>query len=87
MSVTLQKLNQTRKKVKEREGILQNGNYYDLEDAEMSSLHSVTGLILEWTSADNEVRVPLSVFRSKPQRTQKYFPNWAGRMAFKTVTV
>lgn len=52
----LQKLNQIRKKVKEREGILQNGNYYDLEDAEMSSFHSVTGLLLEWTSTDNEVR-------------------------------
>lgn len=62
MSVMLQKLNQIRKKVKEREGILQNGNYYDLEDAEMSSFHSVTGLLLEWTSADNEVReCPLSV--------------------------
>lgn len=56
MSVMLQKLNQIRKKVKEREGILQNGNYYDLEDAEISSFHSVTGLLLEWTSADNEVR-------------------------------
>lgn len=52
----LQKLNQIRKKVKEREGILQNGNYYDLEDAEMSSFRSVTGLLLEWTSADDEVR-------------------------------
>lgn len=39
MSLTLQKLNQIRKKVKERE-VLQSGNYYDLKDAEMSSLHS-----------------------------------------------
>lgn len=47
MSLTLQKLNQIRKKVKEREEVLQSGNYYDLQDAEMSSLQSVSVLLLE----------------------------------------
>lgn len=40
MSLTLQKLSQIRKKVKEKEESLQTGNYYDPEDAETSPLYS-----------------------------------------------
>lgn len=47
MSLTLQKLNQIRKKVKERKEVLQSGNYYDLKDAETSPLHSVGVLLME----------------------------------------
>lgn len=40
MSLTLQKLSQIRKKMKEKEESLQTGNYYDPEDAETSPLYS-----------------------------------------------
>lgn len=36
MSLTLQKLSQIRKKMKDKEESLQTGNYYDPEDAETS---------------------------------------------------
>lgn len=39
MSLTLQKLNQIRKKVKEKEEILENSNYYDLQM--LKGLHSI----------------------------------------------
>lgn len=43
-----EKLNQIRKKAKEREEILLNGNYYDLKGCiEMPSFNSVTKPILE----------------------------------------
>lgn len=85
MSLTLQKLNQIRKKVKERE-VLQSGNYYDLKDAEMSSsTQEVCCFRNERLLLDNDIRrVRLSVFGSKPQSIQKYFPDWAGKTALKT---